>query len=363
MSVVYTFTRPTASRGLLDFDAVRQAVPLPVFLESLGIELQQEGDACRCRCPLHNEQHGASFIVYPDQHWFCHGKCAATYPKGGDVIDLASALWDDSDRHVVVERLLGGEAPTAATARTARQAASRPSSEPKWPARNLEQLDTIVRSGLGLYDLWEESYIRLEDGNHAEHIIDTVFPGNPLLCIGQQEWRFATKPREDWRGELSRYPLIVPNPMLADSGLTQAGKPSQHTLQATAARVYLPIEFDCRKHTNDGRPTEFLPLVEAWERDGITSVDACCALHGYLKDRLPLVIGVHTGGIGVHGWYAAFDRDEDTELWPFMRHAYSLGADRVTWTRSQFVRLPDGRRQNGTRQVTYYFDPFKAVTL
>jgi hypothetical protein len=35
----------------------------------------------------------------------------------------------------------------------------------------------------------------------------------------------------------------------------------------------------------------------------------------------------------------------------------------VTWTRSQFVRLPDGRRQNGVRQVTYYFDPTKAVSL
>jgi len=27
------------------------------------------------------------------------------------------------------------------------------------------------------------------------------------------------------------------------------------------------------------------------------------------------------------------------------------------WTRSQFVRLPDGLRQNGARQCVYYFNP------
>jgi hypothetical protein len=62
-------------------------------------------------------------------------------------------------------------------------------------------------------------------------------------------------------------------------------------------------------------------------------------------------------------WYAVWDRDEDAESWPFMRQAFELGADRVTWCRSQFVRLPDGRRQNGVRQVIYYFDPSRAVTL
>jgi hypothetical protein len=44
-----------------------------------------------------------------------------------------------------------------------------------------------------------------------------------------------------------------------------------------------------------------------------------------------------------------------------MDYAVSLGADHATWLRSQFVRLPDGLRQNGRRQVTYYLDPRKAV--
>lgn len=41
----------------------------------------------------------------------------------------------------------------------------------------------------------------------------------------------------------------------------------------------------------------------------------------------------------------------------FMRYAVALGADRATWTRSQFVRMPDGTRDNGERQTVYFFNP------
>jgi hypothetical protein len=104
-------------------------------------------------------------------------------------------------------------------------------------------------------------------------------------------------------------------------------------------------------------------LIEAWERDQIEIADACAALLWHLADRLSLVLVVHSGGKSLHGWFSAFNRDEQRELWAFMRYAHSLGADWVTWRRSQFVRLPDGRRQNGARQLTYYLDPGNAVTL
>jgi hypothetical protein len=365
----YTFSAPALSHGPLDFEAVRQAVPLTAFLQSLGLELQQEGDSYRCRCPLHNEQHGRSFIIYPDGRWFCHGKCAAIYSKGGDIVDLAGALWNEADRLQVIEPLLGQEAPRIAQGAGTyprRQATIRRPTEPKWPARNLEQIDAIVRNGLRLYDIWESSPCRFDDSdNHAEDIVDIIFPGDPLLCIGRSEQSFATRPREAWRGKLLGYPLIVANPMLREIGLTQGGKESQHTLEATAARVYLPIECDFSRCTNDGKPTEFLPLIDGWESDGISTLDAFAAVIWHLKETtgLPLVLVVHSGGKSLHGWFAAFDRDEYTELWPFIRLAYSLGADHVTWCRSQFVRLPDGQRQNGVRQTTFYFNPSEAVRL
>jgi hypothetical protein len=92
----------------VNFDEIRRRVPITSFLESLGCELLQQGDCYRCRCPLHKERRGRSLIIYPDSRWFCHGKCAATYPRGGDVVDLAGLLWGIADRRELIERLAVG---------------------------------------------------------------------------------------------------------------------------------------------------------------------------------------------------------------------------------------------------------------
>src|SRR5262249_50563628 len=160
------------------------------------------------------------------------------------------------------------------------------------------------------------------DRSQAEEIVDILFPGNPLLCIGEAAYRFATRPREDWRGRLSELPLIVANPMLRATGIAQHGGESQHTLDATAARICLPVEFDFSRTDNKGEPTVFLPLIDSWQQDRISILDACAALFRYLADRLPLVVAVHSGGRSVHGWFAVFDRDEESESWPFMQRAF-----------------------------------------
>ena len=147
----------------------------------------------------------------------------------------------------------------------------------------------------------------------------------------------------------------MPNPMWKPVGRTQDGKLSQHTLENTAARVYLVVEFDFAEFAPDGKtPTLWAPLVREWRRAGITVTDACAALHIHLAARLPLVAAVHSGGKSLHGWYPAFNQTDD-QLRPFMDYAVSLGADKATWTRSQFVRIPDGRREDGRRQIAYYF--------
>src|SRR5207248_2430224 len=62
--------------------------------------------------------------------------------------------------------------------------AARPASA--WPKLNTEQRAAIIRGGGGLADLWEASPVRMEDNAaHTEAIIDALFPGDPLLCIGQ----------------------------------------------------------------------------------------------------------------------------------------------------------------------------------
>jgi hypothetical protein len=40
----------------------------------------------------------------------------------------------------------------------------------------------------------------------------------------------------------------------------------------------------------------------------------------------------------------------------FFSLAVECGGDPVLWGRSQFVRMPDGRRENGVIQRAYYFN-------
>ena len=111
---------------------------------------------------------------------------------------------------------------------------------PAWPSVDKERLKAIVSGGIALVDLWEASFIRWEDNkSHTEQIIDALFPGNPFLCCGWSESKFATLSREEWRGQLSGLQFIVPSPMSGTIGLTQDGRESAHTLSGTGPRRFL----------------------------------------------------------------------------------------------------------------------------
>jgi hypothetical protein len=119
--------------------------------------------------------------------------------------------------------------------------------------------------------------------------------------------------------------------MTARTGLTQDGKVSEHTLASTGARRFLVIEQD----------------------GGTTDEQAAILLH--LAQRAPLAMAVHSGSKSIHGWFYCQGQPEEF-LRRFMRYAVSLGADPATWTRSQFVRMPDGTRDNDNRQTVFYFN-------
>jgi hypothetical protein len=202
-----------------------------------------------------------------------------------------------------------------------------------WPTVNVEQYQAIIRDGGGLVDLWEVSPVRFEDNTvHTEALIDALFPGNPLLCCGKNNSEFDTRSRAQWRGKLAALQLIVPSPMTARTGRTQEDKVSAHALENTGARRFLVIEHD--RGTIDGQ--------------------AAVLLH--LAARAPLAIAVHSGSKSIHGWFYCAGQPEE-KIRRFMCYAVSLGADRATWTRSQFVRMPDGTRDNGKRQTVYFFNP------
>jgi hypothetical protein len=240
--------------------------------------------------------------------------------------------------------------------------ASRPQ-EAKWPAPSYFAVQALVHKGPRLADLVEQSKIRFDDGEeHTEEIVDVIFPGDPLLCAGKSRSLFATRARHVWCGRLAEMALIVPNPMLAIRAKTKCGgKVSEHTLEATGRQVYQVIEFDFSlKNRNGTADSIWEPLVRAWERDGITINDACAALLLHLATLMPLVLVVFSGGKSLHGWYRVWELTLE-ERFKFMRYAVSLGADPATWNRSQFVRMPDGLRENGKRQGTYFFNPQEAI--
>lgn len=211
---------------------------------------------------------------------------------------------------------------------------------PSWPARNDEQIEAVVAASdvTELADLWEASPIRLEHGVMTEELVDDLFPGNPLLCCARDLTTYVgTGTREEWRGQLAGLQFIVPSPMTAEEGHRKSdGKPSQRTLENTGPRRFLVIEFD----------------------HGTINTHAAVLWH--LARLAPLVMVVHSGGKSLHGWFSCAGADEATLL-RFMRFAVSLGADHATWTRCQFVRMPDGLRPRPgagpVRQQVYHFNP------
>jgi hypothetical protein len=213
----------------------------------------------------------------------------------------------------------------------------------RWPPRNSEKIASIVKKGAGLCDLWEKSPRRFEDNiAHTEEIVSGLFPGDPLLCCGQAQSAFATRPRSQWRECLRDLQFVVPSPMSRELGITQEGKESAHTLANTGPRRFLVVEFDFSSETSAALR--------------IDVQDLCAALIFELWRFAPLALVVHSGGKSLHAWfYCLNEREQDLEK--FMRYAVSLGADPHTWLRSQFVRMPDGTRSDGKRQTAYFLDP------
>jgi hypothetical protein len=202
-----------------------------------------------------------------------------------------------------------------------------------WPEVNLRLKAKALELGWSLYDLYERSPLRFGDGHsHAKEILPVLFPNNPLLCVGLEKNRAITAPLEDFAGELGTLQFVVPNPMKRVTGINQDGRESARCLDNTGSRKFLVVEFDSG------------------------TLDEQASLHAHLAQTAPLALVVFSGSKSLHGWFAVQDRDEHF-LRQWMAYAVMLGADPVNFTRCQFARLPDGTRDNGQRQTTYFFNP------
>ena len=180
-----------------------------------------------------------------------------------------------------------------------------------------------------------------------------LFPGNPLLCIGWQKNAFATRERDAWQRLKAPLQFIVPSPMTAREGITQTGKPSPNTNGNTGPRRFLVIEFD---FNHEASAADAL-LVEIGARHGLHhGRDLCACLLRHLAAFAPLAMVVWSGGKSLQGWFPVIGASEE-KLHRLFQYACLIGADRATWTPSQFIRLPYGERDNGKTQLPIPFNP------
>jgi hypothetical protein len=270
---------------------------------------------------------------------YCMARHLHVHMTGPEIVALLLECVAHCGRQVTraeVERAVANSLTHAWQPRNQRFSVQPVQSASRWPTVNKEQREAIISAGGGLADLWELSSVLLGDNKqHTEEIIDRLFPPNALLCCGRSQSEFDTKTREEWRGELARLQFIVPSPMVSITGQTKDGRQSKHTLANTGPRRFLICEFDT----------------------GTTDEHAALLVH--LAGYAPLVCAVHSGGKSLHGWFFIAGQAEE-KVFKFFQYAVWLGADRATWTRSQFVRMPDGTRDNGNRQTVFFLN-FKSL--
>ena len=207
-----------------------------------------------------------------------------------------------------------------------------------WPAPNPEKRAGLIDPDFHLVTLWEKS--PWQRGNTADpqtrFILEHLFPGDPLVCMGWDVESFDTLPLSEWKHP-ERMQLVVPSPMSARTGLKKDGSgESSHTLANTGPRKSLVVDFDDRAGLD-------IHAATAWQ----------------LGTHLPLVMALSTGGKGLHAWFKT-EGLSDAELLPFFTLAVECGGDPRMWLRSQFARMPDGSRDDGGRgtpQTVHYFNP------
>jgi len=208
---------------------------------------------------------------------------------------------------------------------------------PLWPKPSeCARSKAIAKVGIGLSDLAELSPIRFELPN-TYAVLQILFPGDPLICVGKSSSQFWTRKLSRIGARAEFVQFIVPSPMSKQWGKIQDPDSegpfwSEHTKDNTGDRRFAVIEFDT------GTSDDHASLL--W----------------HLSDFYPLIMAVHSGGRSLHGWFYVPGEPEQ-EINSFYRYAVWLGADRATHLKSQFVRMPDGRRDNGNRQSIHYFNP------
>jgi hypothetical protein len=200
----------------------------------------------------------------------------------------------------------------------------------KWSNRDFELINKIATE--------EPEWSPERPNAETETTLRLLFPGDPLVCCGFTASNFTTGRLGSFKF-LNGYSFIVPNAMTALEGQTQKGHMSAHSLDNTGPRIYQVVEFDW------GKIERQMQILFHLARN--------CA-------PLQLVLVVFSGSKSAHGWFDCRGVPEE-KVKSFFDYAVRCGADPRLWLRSQFCRMPGGRREDG-REQTVLFQDDKTLT-
>lgn len=182
----------------------------------------------------------------------------------------------------------------------------------------------------------------------VRNLIKELYPDSEeLLIVGMSKFQASVLSVKEVISLLpiqgqARFEFLVPNPaILSDGALNKMGKQSIRCLANIKERRYLVIEFDL-EHPDGPKRT----------------LDSCAALGIELAKHIQLAMCVYSAGKSLHFWFAV-SRMPEIDIRRFFAYAVRLGADPATWTACQYIRFPEGRRdQNKTlSQTVIYYNP------
>jgi hypothetical protein len=229
-------------------------------------------------------------------------------------------------------------------------------------AIDIDALYEIIVRGPTRDELREMSHERCADTKDRQtaRILDdwANYAGNPnpWICHGSASV-FYTRRLSKMRAWAHSHQQIVPSPMRRQYGTTIDGHLSEHSLEGTGPRCILVVEFDFALVNDHRNPTRWAPLINACADASRSVLDMNAALIAHLMATASIWMIIYSGGKSLQAWRPCKDIDEQSlDQW-FHGIAAPLGACGSTWCRSQFVRMPDGQRDDGRRQTVEYYNP------
>lgn len=118
----------------------------------------------------------------------------------------------------------------------------------------------------------------------------------------------------------------------------------------------VPNYFYETKDRSDLSVGERLFLVVEFDADSLDDQFAFFDFLDRTNRNFPLVLIVYSGGKSLHGWFACYGASEHRVV-TFCRQATELGADRATYSPSQYIRVPFGwNYKTRNRQLIVYFN-------